>query len=146
MRRRKRRLAGFLAIGLAAQVSPCLGQDPNPSPEPGAHRPAVHVCDRRTLDATCFEFRPGEAFDSLEAIRSHCARMGLDGQKPVFRPNSRCPAAQRVGRCVDFQDPVERDRVFGTKHYYSGLVERWDWSVGGFAPTCRDLGGRVVVD
>lgn len=106
----------------------------------------VYVCDRRMLDATCFEFRVGEAFAGPAEIEEHCRQLGFGGQEPIFRAGALCPEANRVGRCVEFHDPFLRDEIYGTKHYYTGIVDRWDWSIGGFAPTCRKLDGRVVPD
>ena len=115
------------------------------SPDERADR-EFHVCDRRELDATCLEYSVGDVFRSEEEVQRHCDKLSVGGQAPRFIPNSRCPAENRVGRCLGIRDSVGESESYGNKHYYRGLSERWNWQLGGFAPACKKLGGHLMVD
>jgi len=125
-----------------------IGGDGAVSPRRESRPPvqAVYACDKRHLDATCIQFSVGNMFESEAEIQSHCSKLGLGGVQPIFRPGWRCPANDRVGRCVDAQGLLASEKVYGTVHYYGGLNDRWDWAVEGFSPACSKLGGQLSID
>jgi len=56
-----------------------------------------------------------------------------------YKSGHRCPAENRVGRCIGFKAP---GGIPFDKHYYHGTAERYDWEPSSIKVTCKNVGGK----